>query len=140
MAWMALVSSMIWLEKQLLHGVIEFYQTVLSVKSTLLGQAQNEKVQQWTEASYAQNEEIKKISAWGGDLLRPHPDRHRIRHELRPHARIALGDRIPSRAARNGAVVGRPLLVVQTAQLAVGTWKVAASVHSGAISGDQACS
>ena len=32
-------------ETEYLHGVIEFYQTVLSVKSTLLGQAQNEKVQ-----------------------------------------------------------------------------------------------
>ena len=44
-----------------LHGVIEFYQTVLPVsKSTLLGQAQNEKVQRLTEASYAQNEEVKR--------------------------------------------------------------------------------
>jgi hypothetical protein len=44
-------------ETEYLHGVIEFYQTVLSVKSTLLGQAQNKKVQQLTESS-------KKISAW----------------------------------------------------------------------------
>jgi hypothetical protein len=38
-------------EMEYLHGVIEFYQTVLTVKSTLLGQAQNEKVQQLTESS-----------------------------------------------------------------------------------------
>jgi magnesium transporter len=58
-------------ETAYLHGVIEFYQTVLSVKSTLLGQAQNEKVQQLTEASYAQNEEIKKISAWAAIFFAP---------------------------------------------------------------------
>jgi Mg2+ and Co2+ transporter CorA len=58
-------------ETEYLHGVIEFYQTVLSVKSTLLGQAQNEKVQQLTEAGYAQNEEIKKISAWAAIFFAP---------------------------------------------------------------------
>jgi magnesium/cobalt transport protein CorA len=58
-------------ETEYLHGVIEFYQTVLSVKSTLLGQAQNEKVQRLTEASYAQNEEIKKISAWAAIFFAP---------------------------------------------------------------------
>jgi magnesium transporter len=51
-------------ETEYLHGVIEFYQTVLSVKSTLLGQAQNEKVQQLTEAS-------KKISAWAAIIFAP---------------------------------------------------------------------
>jgi len=44
-------------ETEYLHGVIEFYQTVLSVKSTLLGQAQNE--------------EIKKISAWAAIFFAP---------------------------------------------------------------------
>ena len=58
-------------EMEYLQGVIEFYQTVLSVKSTLLGQAQNEKVQRLTEASYAQNEEIKKISAWAAIFFAP---------------------------------------------------------------------
>jgi Mg2+ and Co2+ transporter CorA len=58
-------------EMEYLHGVIEFYQTVLSVKSTLLGQAQNEKVQRLTEASYAQNEEVKKISAWAAIFFTP---------------------------------------------------------------------
>jgi magnesium transporter len=58
-------------ETEYLHGVIEFYQTVLSVKSTLLGQAQNEKVQRLTEASYTQNEEIKKISAWAAIFFAP---------------------------------------------------------------------
>jgi magnesium transporter len=51
-------------EMEYLHGVIELYQTVLTVKSTLLGQAQNEKVQQLTESS-------KKISAWAAIIFAP---------------------------------------------------------------------
>ena len=47
-------------EMEYLHGVIEFYQTVLSVKSTLLGQAQNEKVQQLTEASYTERKKSRR--------------------------------------------------------------------------------
>jgi magnesium transporter len=58
-------------QREFLHGVIEFYQTVLSVHATLLGQTQNEKVQQLTEAGYAQNEEIKKISAWAAIFFAP---------------------------------------------------------------------
>ena len=54
-----------------LHGVIEFYQTVLAVKLTLVGQVQNEKVQQLTEASYTQNEDVKKISAWAAIFFAP---------------------------------------------------------------------
>jgi Mg2+ and Co2+ transporter CorA len=58
-------------QREFLHGVIEFYQTVLSVHATLLGQTQNEKVQQLTEAGFAQNEEIKKISAWAAIFFAP---------------------------------------------------------------------
>jgi magnesium transporter len=58
-------------QREFLHGVIEFYQTVLSVHATLLGQTQNEKVQQLTEAGYAQNEEIKKISSWAAIFFAP---------------------------------------------------------------------
>ena len=54
-----------------LQGVIEFYQSVLLIKSTLVGQRHNEEVQKLTEASYAQNEEIKKISAWAAILFAP---------------------------------------------------------------------
>jgi len=58
-------------EREYLQGVIEFYQTVLTIKSTLLGQAQNEEVKRLTEASYAQNEELKKISAWAAIFFAP---------------------------------------------------------------------
>jgi magnesium/cobalt transport protein CorA len=54
-----------------LHGVIEFYQTVLIIKSTLVAQRQNEEVQQLTAASYRQNEDVKKISAWAAIFLAP---------------------------------------------------------------------
>jgi magnesium transporter len=58
-------------EREYLQGVIEFYQTVLTVNSALVGQAQNVEVKRLTEASYAQNEEIKKISAWAAIFFAP---------------------------------------------------------------------
>ena len=58
-------------EKDYLQGVIEFYQTVLTINAALVGQAQNVEVKRLTEASYAQNEEIKKISAWAAILFAP---------------------------------------------------------------------
>ena len=58
-------------EKEYLQGVIEFYQTVLTVNAALVGQAQNIEVQRLTEASYAQNGEIKKISAWAAIFFAP---------------------------------------------------------------------
>jgi magnesium transporter len=54
-----------------LHGVIEFYQTTLIVKSTLVGQRQNEEMQRMTHASYTQNEDVKKISAWAAIFFAP---------------------------------------------------------------------
>jgi Mg2+ and Co2+ transporter CorA len=58
-------------EREYLQGVIEFYQTVLTIKATLIGQAQNEEAKKLTEASYAQNEELKKISAWAAVFFAP---------------------------------------------------------------------
>jgi magnesium transporter len=58
-------------QREYLQGVIEFYQTVLTIKSTIIGQAQNEEVKRLTEASYTQNEEIKKISAWAAIFFAP---------------------------------------------------------------------
>jgi Mg2+ and Co2+ transporter CorA len=58
-------------EKEYLQGVIEFYQTVLTINAALVGQAQNVEVQRLTEASYTQNEEIKKISAWAAIFFAP---------------------------------------------------------------------
>ena len=58
-------------QKEYLQGVIEFYQTVLTLHAMLVGQAQSEEVRQLTQASYAQNEEIKKISAWAAIFFAP---------------------------------------------------------------------
>ena len=46
-------------------------QNALTVQTTLLGQRQNEEVRHLTEASLAQNEEVKKISAWAAILFAP---------------------------------------------------------------------
>jgi magnesium/cobalt transport protein CorA len=58
-------------EREYLQGVIEFYQTVLVINAALVGQAQNAEVKRLTEASYSQNEEIKRISAWAAIFFAP---------------------------------------------------------------------
>ncbi|GAA4465295.1 magnesium and cobalt transport protein CorA [Phytohabitans houttuyneae] len=50
--------------RQLLAGI-------LAVNATLVSQAQSEKMERLTEASYAQNEQIKRISAWAAILFAP---------------------------------------------------------------------
>jgi magnesium transporter len=49
----------------------QLLQNVLTVNATLVGQQQNEEMKSLTEASYAQNEEVKKISAWAAILFAP---------------------------------------------------------------------
>ncbi|HEX6337767.1 MAG TPA: CorA family divalent cation transporter, partial [Jiangellaceae bacterium] len=44
---------------------------ILTVNATLVSQAQNEKMTNLTEASFTQNEEIKKISGWAAILFAP---------------------------------------------------------------------
>ena len=44
---------------------------ILSVNATLVNQAQNEEIKRLTEASFEQNEEIKKVSAWAAILFAP---------------------------------------------------------------------
>ncbi|MFF5079415.1 magnesium transporter CorA family protein [Actinoplanes sp. NPDC000266] len=58
-------------EREYLQGVIEFYQSILTIQATATAQAQNEEVQKLTEASYAQNEEVKKISGWAAIFFAP---------------------------------------------------------------------
>ena len=54
---------------------IESYRTqlrdILTVNATLVGQRQNEEMRSLTEASYAQSEEVKKISSWAAILFAP---------------------------------------------------------------------
>jgi magnesium transporter len=46
-------------------------QNALTVHTTLVGQQQNDEMRSLTEASLAQNEEVKKISAWAAILFAP---------------------------------------------------------------------
>jgi magnesium transporter len=46
-------------------------QNALTVQTTLVGQRQNEEMRGLTAASLAQNEEVKKISAWAAILFAP---------------------------------------------------------------------
>ena len=46
-------------------------QNILTVNATLVSQQQNEEMRSLTEASYNQNEEVKRISAWAAILFAP---------------------------------------------------------------------
>lgn len=52
-------------------GVRQLLQNILSVNATLVGQQQSEEMKSLTEASYAQAEEVKRISAWAAILFAP---------------------------------------------------------------------
>jgi magnesium transporter len=54
-----------------IDGLRQLLQNILTVNATLVGQQQNEEMKSLTEASYAQNEEVKKISAWAAILFAP---------------------------------------------------------------------
>jgi magnesium transporter len=49
----------------------QLLQNILTVNSTLVGQRQNEESARLTEASLAQNEEVKRISSWAAILFAP---------------------------------------------------------------------
>jgi magnesium transporter len=52
-------------------GFRQMLQDILTVNATLVSQAQNEEMKHLTQASYTQNEEVKKISAWAAILFAP---------------------------------------------------------------------
>ena len=52
-------------------GFRQLLQNVLTLNATLIGQQQNEEMRSLTEASFAQNEEIKRVSAWAAILFAP---------------------------------------------------------------------
>jgi magnesium transporter len=52
-------------------GFREMLQNILSVNHTLVGLSQNEEVKALTQASIAQNDQVKKISAWAAILFAP---------------------------------------------------------------------
>lgn len=52
-------------------GFRQMLQDILTVNATLVSQQQNEEMRSLTEASYTQNEEVKKVSAWAAILFAP---------------------------------------------------------------------
>lgn len=54
-----------------IDGFRTLLQNILTVNATLVGQRQNEETQRLTEASLAQNEEVKRISSWAAILFAP---------------------------------------------------------------------
>ncbi|MGN9774532.1 magnesium and cobalt transport protein CorA [Micromonospora sp. H33] len=52
-------------------GFRHLLQNILTVNSTLVTQAQNEEMRSLTAASYEQNEELKRVSAWAAILFAP---------------------------------------------------------------------
>jgi len=52
-------------------GFRQLLGNILTVNATLVSQVQNEEMRNLTRASYAQNEEIKKVSAWAAILFAP---------------------------------------------------------------------
>ncbi len=53
------------------EGFRQLLQNILTVNAALVGQRQNEEMKTLSEASLAQNEEVKKISAWAAILFAP---------------------------------------------------------------------
>ncbi len=53
------------------EGFRQLLRDMLTVNATLVAQQQNEEMKLMTEASHAQNEEVKKISAWAAILFAP---------------------------------------------------------------------
>jgi Mg2+ and Co2+ transporter CorA len=80
-------------EREYLQGVIEFYQTTLTVKATLAMQTQSETIQDLTEASYAQSEQVKRISAWAAIFFAPTfiASLYGMNFEHMPELHLALG-------------------------------------------------
>src|ERR671931_2505424 len=52
-------------------GFRQMLADILTVNATLVNQQQNDEMEQLTKASFAQNEEVKKISAWAAILFAP---------------------------------------------------------------------
>ncbi|MCF2527751.1 magnesium and cobalt transport protein CorA [Yinghuangia soli] len=52
-------------------GFRQMLANIMSVNATLVTQKQNEEMKQLTEVSLAQNEEVRKVSAWGAILFAP---------------------------------------------------------------------
>lgn len=68
-------------------------QNILAVNATLVGQRQNDKIQELTEASLRQSEEVKRISSWAAILFAPTlvPTVYGMNFEVMPELGWRLG-------------------------------------------------
>ena len=90
-------------------GFRQLLQNILNVNLTLETKALSEARQ----AGRGDQEDLR----LGGDPVRPHPDRHDLRHELRPHAGAALAFRLPVRPRADGRDLGDALPALQAPRL-----------------------
>ena len=72
-------------------GFRQMLTDILTVNATLVSQAQNEEIKRLTEASFDQNEEVKRDLGLGGHPVRADAHRHGLRDELRQHPGAPLG-------------------------------------------------
>ena len=100
-------------------GFRHLLQNILTVNATLVSQQQNEEMRSLTAASYAQNEEIKKVSAWAAILFAPTLIGTVYGMNFDAHAGAALALRLPVCARDDGPCLRHPLHDLQTARLVV---------------------
>lgn len=76
-----------------IEGLRMLLQNILAVNATLVGQRQNDKIQELTEASLRQSEEVKRISSWAAILFAPTlvPTVYGMNFEVMPELGWRLG-------------------------------------------------
>ena len=100
-------------------GFRQMLQDILTVNATLVSQAQNEETKHLTRGQLRSERRDQEDLRMGRHPVRPHPHRHHLRHELRPHARAALDHRLPLRPRPHGPGLHGPVHRIQTPQLAL---------------------
>ena len=73
-----------------------------------------------TLVSVRQNEDMRKIAAWGAIGIAPTAMAGHLGHELRAHARAGLEDRVPARPCLDRDRLPEPLPLLPQGGLAVG--------------------
>lgn len=102
-------------------GFRQLLENILSVNLTLETKSLAEMSNALAETSNAQNEEVRKISAWAAILFAPTIRRRRVRDELQEHARADLGTGLSARPRPHGVPWSRPVCHVQATELDLST-------------------
>lgn len=83
------------------RGEVEAVKT-LAVNAAAIGQQQTEAARRLTEVGIAQNDQVKRISAWSAIFVCPDPGQKRLRDELSRHAWAGMAFRLPIRLRADG--------------------------------------